>query len=422
MAARLLLLLGLFAAVAAADGLLVVAPRSFAGALGPFLAHKRARLETRFVALEDALRADGADDPERLKRVLYEAWRKDTRYVLLVGDASLCPVRYMVLDRKTPAAFDYAFYPSDLYYADVARADGTFESWNARHEGFHARYFGEVRGEKNKDGPVNYDGVDYLPELAVGRWPVGDAETAARVAARTIAFEEGKRTGRALLVDVPGWVECKALHDRLAAALAPAAAVTRLRAPQEAAVLTALGAGTDLVLHTGHGDSDRWDRCLGAGAVARLPQATAPAVFFSAGCSTAYFAPLPPYDGYADEAGAAHGGTNHGEVFDAPPPPPAPYQEPRQGLGTRLLASHAVAYLGCNTGSQPCGLTLLEGFAEAWPRSARLGDAWVAALRRYHEKERLAELVPTESWYPPSVFFQGMKFMLFGDPSLALRE
>ena len=50
----------------------------------------------------------------------------------------------------TPAAFDYAFYPSDLYYADVAKADGSFDDWNARKDGFHAHYFGEVRGEKNK--------------------------------------------------------------------------------------------------------------------------------------------------------------------------------------------------------------------------------------------------------------------------------
>jgi len=30
------------------------------------------------------------------------------------------------------------------------------------------------------------------------------------------------------------------------------------------------------------------------------------------------------------------------------------------------------------------------------------------------------ELAPTSSWYPPSIFFQGMKFMLFGDPTLPL--
>ena len=50
----------------------------------------------------------------------------------------------------------------------------------------------------------------------------------------------------------------------------------------------------------------------------------------------------------------------------------------------------------------------------------RLGDAWREALAHYHAAERLAELEPTDSWYPPSVFFQGMKFILLGDPTLPL--
>jgi len=41
----------------------------------------------------------------------------------------------MVLDRVTSAAFDTAFYPSDLYYADIARKDGSFEDWNGRKDG-----------------------------------------------------------------------------------------------------------------------------------------------------------------------------------------------------------------------------------------------------------------------------------------------
>ena len=81
----------------------------------------------------------------------------------------------MVLDRNTPAAFNYAFYPSDLYYADLAKRDGSFEDWNARKKGFHAGYFGEVRGEHFKKDPINYDEIDYRPEIAVGRWPVSTA-------------------------------------------------------------------------------------------------------------------------------------------------------------------------------------------------------------------------------------------------------
>jgi hypothetical protein len=82
----------------------------------------------------------------------------------------------------------------------------------------------------------------------------------------------------------------------------------------------------------------------------------------------------------------------------------------------------AVAYVGCNTGAQPCALTLLEGFTQALaPAGAhRVGDAWRAAVTHYWDAEHLATLAPDDGWYPPSIFFQGMKFMLFGDPTLPL--
>ena len=116
-------------------------------------------------------------------------------------------------------------------------------------------------------------------------------------------------------------------------------------------------------------------------------------------------------------------------MFTAPPPPPAVYQRGaynRTGLGERLLRdgpNGAVAYIGCNTGSQPCGLTLLEGFAkaarriEAEPRARRLLER---AVRHYYDAQQLATIVPTDDWYPASIFFQGMKFMLFGDPTLRM--
>ncbi len=151
-------------------------------------------------------------------------------------------------------------------------------------------------------------------------------------------------------------------------------------------------------------------------------------VIVSAGCSTAYFAPLPPYGAYVDVDGKEHAGTDDKEVFAAPPPPPAPYQRGRfnpTGLGEQILKQSlngAVAYIGCNTGSQPCGVTLAEGFVAslAKAKEPHLGDCWADAIRFYFDKENLADLKPTSSWYPPSIFFQGMKFMLFGDPSVRM--
>ena len=147
-----------------------------------------------------------------------------------------------------------------------------------------------------------------------------------------------------------------------------------------------------------------------------------------AGCDTARFATLPPYEAYLDVDGVEHKGTYAGEVFHGPPPPPSPYQMGRFnkiGMGCRFVRdgpNGAVAYFGCTTGGQPCGITLLEGFVQAWAhsRQPRLGDCWAGAVDYYYEHEKLATLKPTASWYPPSIFFQGMKYVLFGDPSLAL--
>lgn len=56
-------------------------------------------------------------------------------------------------------------------------------------------------------------------------------------------------------------------------------------------------------------------------------------------------------------------------------------------------------------------LALHSGHGEAWGWHNSLGPA---------EERALAELTPTDDWYPPSIFLQGMKFILLGDPSLPL--
>jgi len=396
---------------------------------------RQVELAVELVALEDVLAAQsGADAPERLKRWLWQAWReRGLGYALLVGDADTLPVRFMVLDRVQEPAFHFAFYPSDLYYADVAEDDGSFEDWNAAREGFHAGYFGEVRGEHNKDGPIDHDRVSYVPELAVGRWPVSDVRELRAVVAKTLAWRGPLERPRALIVHADGWVDARPRAAAWAGSLAGAGWEVEQQlygaegVPSRASVLESLRAGVELALHVGHGTNDSWHDCLGPTEQDALGAAP-PAVYFSVGCGTGHFCVEPPYHGYLDVAGLPHRGTNDGEVFTAPPPPPAPLQPGRydtSGLGERLVVQPgggALAYIGCDTGAQPCGLTLMEGFVAALAdgRVRRLGEAWRAAVTHYHRAERLGELAPTDSWYPPSVFFQGMKFVLLGDPTLPL--
>ena len=422
----------------APPGLVVVAPRDWC-ANSAMLDLTTERAHEGFVvsalALEDLADKPGADAPERLKRVLYRGWREENvRYVLLAGDADVVPVRFMMLDRATAAAHDTAFYASDLYYADVADAAGGFEDWNARADGHHARYFGEVHGETHKQDAIDQDGVHYLPELAVGRWPVSSEEELAAVIRKTLAYGAGAKEPHALAVHAAEWVDARPLVGRLSDALACAGFAVERQLfggadglPTTASVRAALLARPGLALHVGHGSHEGWNLCLGPEDRDAL-SAAAPSIFLSVGCSTAHLCNEPPYEAYLDADGAEHAGTVAGEVFAEPPPPPAPLQPGRfnsTGLGERLLRSPgggAVVYIGCGTGAQPCALTLLEGFAEALAAEpdARLGDAWNAALRRFHAQEKLAELVPTESWYPPSIFFQGMKFLFLGDPTLRL--
>ena len=384
------------------------------------------------------------DDPERLKRFIYECWKdRGTKYVLLVGDADVMPVRYMVLDRVTEPAFDYAFYPSDLYYGDVAKIDGSFEDWNGSREGFHGRYFGEVRGEKNKTDPINFDAIDYKPEVAVGRWPVSFADDVKAIAEKTIAFESAPRPAarpQAALIACGGWIENRPMMDAIAERLGGTWSIEKryfnddarsgTPLPDDANVIALMNGGCQLILHSGHGADDRWEGSISTASIAKLDNAGHPAVLMSAGCSTARFASLGPYEPYIDVHGVEHAGTNHGEVFTQPPPPPGAYQRGQHnhsGLGEQLLRTPgigAVAYIGCNTGSQPCGMTLMNGFAASIAHDplVRLGDAWTAALTHYWIVEHLATIKPAESWYPPSVFFQGMKFMYFGDPSIRLNQ
>jgi hypothetical protein len=67
-------------------------------------------------------------------------------------------------------------------------------------------------------------------------------------------------------------------------------------------------------------------------------------------------------------------------------------------------------------------VTLLEGLVQALhdlPQPT-LGDCWTRAIDHYYKAEHLETIKPNGDWYPPSIFFQGMKYMVFGDPALRL--
>lgn len=431
--------------------LLIVVPDAWRTVAQHYLDARGDRLEGRLATLGEIERsASGSDPAEKIKRFLFDEFRKQPAggplSVLLVGDADRMPVRYMMLDRNTEAAWNVAFYPSDLYYADLADSDGNFEDWNASREGHHAGYFGEVHGEHFKDGPINRDAVDYLPEIAVGRWPCSSPEELQAIVDKSLEYarrvESGSPDGAstAAFFAVQGWVDCRGEMAAMADRLGPAWTVHRHLfadgdAPPEARaavdashVVDRLNSGLSLLVHAGHGHPHGWEHSLASPDLRRLNNRGGMPMVVSAGCSTAAFATLPPYEPYRDVAGVQHIGTNHGEVFREPPPPPdclQPESLDVSSLAEQLLflpGQGAIGYFGCNTGSQPCALTLVDGFVAgmADPDCRTLGQCWQRSIRHYHLAQRLADLQPDDGWYPPSIFFQGMKFMLFTDPSLPI--
>ena len=272
----------------------------------PFVEHKQKELSVESAALEDVLAQNqGVDAPEKLKHFLYKAWRqRHVHYVLLVGDSAVMPVRYMVLDRSEPAAFNYAFYPCDLYYADVAKEDGSFDDWNAGKEGFHAGYFGEVHGETNKNDPINYDVIHYRPELALGRWPVHKPEEVRTMVAKSIGYENRVAASpsrfRAALIHNGGWIDARWAMDEEAKLLpkgwqidkryySDGACKSNDPPPNRDEVVRLLNSGVDLMLHAGHGLNDRWEQSLHVNDLARIKNANYLPVMMSIGCNTAQF-------------------------------------------------------------------------------------------------------------------------------------
>jgi hypothetical protein len=435
--------------------LLIVVPEKFRDDVAPYVEFKRQFLPTEFFTLEEVLKSSsGVDDPERLKRFFYSAWRnRSLGYVLLVGDRDVMPVRYFVTDNETPNAFNFAFFPSDLYYGDVAKDDGSFDDWNGHKGGFHAQYFGEVRGEKNKNSVINYDRIHYRCQVAVGRWPVDSVAHLKTVIDKSMKYETAMRAGqhpgrrKACFFNVQGYIDARGNLDGLARGLPKGWTAEEFfyrdqdpryqtKLPDPAEVLDALNRGTTLAVHVGHGASRIWaapsDRRnvgppIGVRSIADLKNDDCLPVILSIGCSTAYFAPLGPHEPYTDIDGVEHEGTDHGEVFTSPPPPPAPYQKRHvlDSLGKALVTwspNGAVAYIGCSAVSYRRTLTLVDGFMAGLNhgREPKIGDCWVYAVSYYYDKEHLATLKPSANWIPPTIFRQGMKYMLYGDPSLPL--
>ena len=101
----------------------------------------------------------GTDEAEKVKCCIHQrVHEQGIRYVLLMGDSDILPVRFTKTDRKDAASKDTAFYATDLYYAAIHKSDGSFDNWDGNGNG----YYGELHGESHT-GPINIDQVSLDP-------------------------------------------------------------------------------------------------------------------------------------------------------------------------------------------------------------------------------------------------------------------
>jgi choice-of-anchor C domain-containing protein len=428
--------------------LLIVARNADHKTLQPFVAHKKKLLPTEVVSLESVLKdTKGADDAEKLKRYLYDRWKKgDVGYVLLVGDPEFMPVRYAaisLIDDKDKSEY-IAFAASDLYFADLAKRDGTFDDWNGNKEGVNAQYYGQLKGLDLK-GTINFDGIDYIPDVAVGRWPIHTTQQLKAVIVKTIGYENNvlagnfppiRRTEFVLGNGFEGYRQPMKNWVKQCEAQLGQPSVIRASQPEgkpdasqpiRDEVARDINSGVGMLFHSGHGNPSHWAFCLEVEQLKTLQSAKLPPVVFSAGCDTAAFAPDPPSEPWVDIHGKEHAGTNHKEPRVAFPPAPSNYQRgkfAKTSLGVEFVRSEngCVAYIGGAVGTQPgLALPMMAGFIDYTTQhgTPRIGDAWNWGIIRLYHDMNIAKLQPT-NWVQNAIFHQGMKFQLFGDPSMRL--
>lgn len=137
----------------------------------------------------------GTDLPEKIKRGIAD-WceRRHVKYVLLMGDSDVLPVRYITMDWNchTPepdkiTSSEVVYSASDLYYADLYNSSEDFHDWDYDMNG----YYGELLGARTFAGlePINYDRLDMYPDVAVGRVPASTSQEVRNYIDKVISYE-----------------------------------------------------------------------------------------------------------------------------------------------------------------------------------------------------------------------------------------
>jgi hypothetical protein len=275
--------------------LMIIAPDEFCTALQPLKAHKDATgIKTEIISLEWIYdKFDGRDEPEKVKRCI-ESYRTNSglKYVMLVGDVDKFPVRYCRI--YDPTHWGHSYAPSDLYYADLYKSDGSYDDWDIDDD----QLYGEMGGVPWQAGvstlnDINLDQVDLRPDVMVGRIPASSVAEVTTYVNKVISYEsnayESNWVEKGLLLvssgynedenryeDYPGAWECK---DHVASNL-QAAHISSIKLydkriydlpsgtsdgnPSPGMINDKMNSGVGFVNYAGHGGVTSWTNCYEA--------------------------------------------------------------------------------------------------------------------------------------------------------------
>jgi hypothetical protein len=193
--------------------MVIIAPKVFKSALDELVNHKNAfGVKTYIKTIEDIYNEypNGVDKPEDIKLFIKDAIEKNNiKYVLLVGglksmiwnnprENTNYGVKYWYVPVRYNNFYDNPLHPlsyaklhdpgvlCDLYYADVYREGGQFDDWDPNNDGIIAAWGREAENIENDTG------IDYYPDVALGRLACTSVSEVRDVVNKIINYEKSK--------------------------------------------------------------------------------------------------------------------------------------------------------------------------------------------------------------------------------------
>ena len=172
--------------------LVIIAPEQFSGELSGLVGHKNSHGVLTFLQTVEEIYDEysGVDEAEQIKYFIKDAYDSfHVQYVLLVGDIDRVPIRRTALSWEYFGDLVVPDVLTDLYYADLYDANGSFASWDPNQDGL----FSEIRMVMD-NRPYNetfevIDSVEMTPEVMVGRLPCSSVREVKIVVQKIITYE-----------------------------------------------------------------------------------------------------------------------------------------------------------------------------------------------------------------------------------------